>query len=76
MSKIHPFEKSAVITVIGVILLFSTAVIVTLIAPRYVDSTWTSPTSAYQVQMYEVADPHIYISRSMSGSSEIQYVYH
>jgi cytochrome c oxidase cbb3-type subunit 2 len=73
--SLHHIDKSAVMTVIGVILLFSTAIAVTLIAPRYVDSSWTTPTSPYQVQMYEVSDPHLFIGRYMSGGTEIQSVY-
>lgn len=72
----HKVDKSAVITIIGIILLFSSAVIVTLLAPRHIDSTWTQPTSTYQVQMYEVADPSLYISSLRSDSSELQSVYH
>lgn len=73
---IYNIEKSAVITIIGIILLFSGAVIVTLIAPNLVDPTWTTPTSNYQVQMYEVADPHLYISASQPGGGDLQFVYH
>lgn len=69
-------ELSAVLTIIGIALLFSSAVIVTLIAPGYFDSTWVQPTSPYQVQMYEVADPNLYISSLSSESSELQAVYH
>jgi cytochrome c oxidase cbb3-type subunit 2 len=72
----HKIEISAVLTVIGIILLFSTAVIVTLIAPRFVDASWTEPTSFYQVQMYEISDPNLYISSSMTEKYEPQYVYH
>jgi len=72
----YNLEKSAVITVIGVILLFSGAVTVTLIAPSLVDPTWTQPTSSYQVQMYEVADPNTYISSSQKGGGDLQFVYH
>lgn len=68
----HNLDKSAVFTVIGIILLFSTAVIVTLIAPRYVDPSWTHPTNPYQVQMYEVADPNFYISGAPGNAK----VYH
>lgn len=71
----HKAELSALLTVIGVILLFSTAVIVTLIAPRYVDPTWTSPTTPFMVQMYEVEDPHLYISNASTGGQELQYVH-
>lgn len=72
----HNLDKSALMTLIGIILLFSMSVFVVLIAPRYVDPTWTSPSSSYQVQMYEVADPNLYISSSVSGGSTLQFVYH
>lgn len=72
----HHLDMSAVLTVIGIILLFSTAIFVTLIAPSYVDPTWTSPSSTYQVQMHDVADPNYYISSSASSSSTLQAVYH
>lgn len=75
-SFFHNLEKSAIVTLIGIILLFSTAVIVTLIAPTYVDPSWTSPSSAYQVQMYEVSDPNLYISTAVTGGSDLQFVYH
>jgi len=71
----YKIEKSALVTAFGIILLFSSAIIVTLIAPNYVDQTWIKPTSDYQVQMYEVADPNIYISSLSTGSSELQSVY-
>lgn len=67
-------EKSALFTFIGIILLFSTAVIVTLIAPSYADPSWTEPTNSYQTQMYTILDPSIYISSSTSR--EPQQVYH
>lgn len=73
---LHSLDLSAVLTVIGVILLFSGAVIVTLIAPSYVDPTWTSPSSRYQVQMYEMADPHFYISSAGTGGQQLQFVQH
>lgn len=73
---IHKLDGSALLTFIGVILLFSTAVIVTLIAPRYVDSTWTSPSSPYQTQMYDVEDPNFYLSSAATRGKELQYVHH
>jgi len=72
----HKIETSAVLTIIAIILLFSTAIIATLIAPHYVDNSWTSPSSPYQVQMYEVEDPNIYISNTSSGGNDLQYVHH
>lgn len=69
-------EFSAVLTVIGVVVLFSTAVGVTLLAPRFVDKAWTEPSSYYQVQMYEVADPHLYVSSTLTGGNVLQFVYH
>ncbi|MGA8165235.1 MAG: cbb3-type cytochrome c oxidase subunit II [Waddliaceae bacterium] len=71
----HKVDLSAVLTVAGIILLFSGAVIVTLIVPGYMDETWVQPTSAYQVQMYEVVDPSLYISRLGSETKELQSVY-
>jgi cytochrome c oxidase cbb3-type subunit 2 len=73
---IHKMDASAILTVIGIILLFSTSIIVILIAPSYVDSTWTQPTSYYQVQMYEVADPNLYISNVTTVGSVLQFVNH
>lgn len=72
----HNLDKSAILTILGIILLFSGSIIVTLIAPRYVDPTWTSPSSAYQMQMYEVSDPNLYISSASTGSSTLQFVHH
>lgn len=72
----YKIEKSAVVTVLGIILLFSTAILVTLLAPNYVDPSWHEPTSSYMVQMYKVADPNLYISSLQSGSDELQAVYH
>lgn len=72
----HKIETSAVLTIIGIILLFSGAVIITLEAPRYVDPNWTRPTSYYQVQMYEVSDPRLYISSTATRSGDLQFVYH
>jgi cytochrome c oxidase cbb3-type subunit II len=69
-------ELSAVLTVLGIILLFSTAIIVTLVAPNYVDPTWTSPTTPYQVQMYEVEDPYLYLSSAATEGQTLQYVHH
>lgn len=76
-SKIlHYLDHSSIWVIVGVILLFSTAIGVILIAPRHIDSTWTSPTSPYQVQMYEISDPHFYMSSASTGGNELQYVHH
>lgn len=69
-------NASALLTIIGIILLFSGAVLITLIAPRYVDKAWTEPSSYYQVQMYEVADPRIYFSGASAVSKRLEYVHH
>lgn len=73
---LHNLDKSAVLTLVGIILLFSCAVGVILIAPSYVDPTWTAPTCSYQVQMYEVSDPNLYIGSTLTGGSDLQFVYH
>lgn len=71
---IHRFDKSAVITVVGILLLFSMSIVVVLLAPRYIDPSWTQASSHYQVQMYEVSDPNLYISSGRRG--DLQYVRH
>jgi len=73
---IHSLDRSAILTIVGIIFLFSFSVAVVLIAPRFIDSTWTSPSSRYQVQMYEVADPNYYMSSASTGGNELQYVHH
>lgn len=73
---VHKINKSALITVLGVVLLFSSAVGVTLLAPRYIDPSWTQPSNPYQVQMYEVVDPNLYISSSSKDTSPKQTLYH
>lgn len=69
-------DSSAGLTALGVVLMFSMAVGITLVAPRFVDKSWTEPASEYQVQMYEVSDPYLYISPVASGSEELQFVQH
>lgn len=73
---VHSLDMSALLTIIGIILLFATSICVVLLAPRYVDPSWTEPASSYQVQMYEVSDPNFYISSATSGSPTLQYVQH
>lgn len=73
---VHKLDRSAILMIGGIILLFSTAVMVVLVAPRFVDSTWTSPSSLFQVQMYEVEDPNYYMSSASTGGNELQYVHH
>ena len=75
-SQKQGLEFSALLTVIGVILLFSSAILITLIVPGFVDPSWTSPSSTYQQQMYEVADPNTYISSSVKRGSDLAFVYH
>jgi cytochrome c oxidase cbb3-type subunit 2 len=72
---LHSLDLSALATIIGILILFSGAVGVTLIAPNYIDTAWITPASEYQVQMYEVADPDFYIS-SLGGGQQLQFVHH
>lgn len=77
-SHSHRIEKSAVITFIAVILLFFSSILVVMIAPSFIEKSWVSPTSPYQVQMYEIEDPNVYISSFTfgGGGSALQYVHH
>lgn len=72
----HKIEWSAFWTVVGVVLLFATAIGVTLFAPEFIDPSWKQASSTYQVQMYQVSDPNVYISTSNPGGAGLQYVYH
>jgi len=72
----YNIEKSALITFVGIVLLFSFSTAIVVIAPRHIDPTWTEPTSRYQVQMYEIADPNIYIGNPVNGGYDLQFVYH
>lgn len=73
---VHKLDSSAILVIVGIIFLFSFSVMVVLIAPRYIDSTWTSPSSPFQVQMYEIADPNYYMSSASTGGQDLQYVNH
>lgn len=74
----HKVEKSAFLSIVGIIFLFSFAVILIMFLPMFIDKSWVSPSSPYQVQMYEVEDPNVYISSaSPSGmGGELQQVHH
>ncbi len=72
----HKIERSTLLTVIAILILFSGSIIVTLIAPRYIDPTWTQPTSDYQVQMYEISDPHLYLGSAKELNAPLEGVYH
>ena len=76
MRWMHSLELSAVLTFFGILILFAISVLMTMILPEYLDPAWTSPTSHYQVQVYEVADPNLYIARSSSASDQIETVQH
>jgi len=72
MGTVH---RSLLYTVVGIVVLFSSAVIVTLLSPQYIDPTWMQPSSYYQVQMYEVSDPNFFISSETAGVRDLQYVH-
>jgi len=69
-------ENSFVLVLGGVGLFFAIAIALTMVAPRFVDKTWVEPTSYFQVQMYEVADPDFYVSSETAGVRQLQYVNH
>lgn len=61
-------ERSLPLTLIGILILFSLAIFITVIAPNYVDSSWTEPCCSYQTQMYEMADPNTLLSAETIGA--------
>ncbi len=72
----HKIERSAFWTTLGVIVLFSFSIFVTLLAPSHIDPSWKHPSCEYQAQMYENMDPHFYISTKNPGGWGPQFVYH
>jgi cytochrome c oxidase cbb3-type subunit 2 len=72
----HRWEWSAILTVLGVLALFSTAIIVILWAPEHIDPSWKQASSPYQAQMYEISDPRVYMSTSSPRRWGLQTVYH
>lgn len=76
-NALYKVEWSAVLTIIGILILFSGSILVTLVAPNYLDPSWVEPSSYYQKQMYEVADPNLYISNNNSViKADLEFVYH
>lgn len=69
-------EYSAVFTVIGIFIMISGALGVTYFAPLFVEKEWVLPSSFYQMQMYEVADPTLYISNRGSRTRDLLMVNH
>jgi len=71
---VHKIENSALWTVAGIVLLFSTSLATILIAPNWMDPSWVEPSSIYQKQMYEISDPNVYISSSGKKGDDLQVV--
>ena len=75
----HWYEKiefSAVLSICLIIFLFSISIAIILITPRHIDPSWTEPTTPYQVMMYEIADPNLYISGARKGTEVLEFVQH
>ncbi len=72
---VYKINTSALLTVLGIVLLLTVSVSITVVAPYLVDKTWVEPASTYQKQMYEVADPNIFLSTSKVGTADIQLVH-
>lgn len=72
----HSLDMSALLTIIGIVLLFSASIITILWAPRHVDPSWTQPTTPYMVQIYEQADPNVYITSTGAKKKNLEFVNH
>lgn len=70
------FETSAIVLAIGVFLHFAFSMLVVLLAPLFIDKAWIQPSSYYQQQMYEVADPNLYVGSRGSNYKTLMYVHH
>lgn len=72
---VFKLELSFIYTIIGILFLFSFSVGIVLLAPLWTEKSWISPTSDYQVQMYEVADPNFFISNAAGTTYDLQFVH-
>lgn len=72
----HNLDMSALLTIIGVVLMFGLSVFVILIAPISIDPTWVQPTTPYMVQIYERADPNVYITSTGPRKRNLEFVNH
>ena len=70
----HKVEHSFWGTFIGIFLFFCCAIAITLVVPPLVDPTWSENTSHYQKQLYELGDPRVFISNSVTGNYDLQFV--
>lgn len=69
-------ERSAKITAAGIGALFLLSVVAVLISPHLTENSWVDPVCSYQKQMYEVADPNVYLTTATTGSQQIHTLYH
>jgi cytochrome c oxidase cbb3-type subunit 2 len=69
-------EKSLILTISGVLVLFGLAIAIVVVAPSYVDESWVEPCCSYQVQMHDVSDPNFYINAASLQPDPIEYVRH
>lgn len=73
-------EGSLKMTIAIVAAFFLLSITIVLISPRFVDESWMSPSSSYQVQLYEELDPNLFISsnlqvqRVFNGKTHFAYV--
>jgi cytochrome c oxidase cbb3-type subunit 2 len=70
------FETSLLVTAVGVFLHFLFSMSIVLFAPLLEETPWVQPSSYYQVQMYEVADSHLYVGSAGTSSRTLMFVHH
>ena len=76
MSNNKSIDRSAILTAIGVLLLFILSIAITVFAPYFIDPSWTQASSSYQYQMYTVADAHTYIGVPKGLQEKLEVVKH
>ncbi len=69
-------ERSSGRFVVHVLIILAITIGAVVIAPNLVDPSWIQPSSHFQVQMYEIADPNFYIARPSPGKQDLEFVYH
>ena len=72
----YRIERSSARFVLFVLIILAITIGAVVVAPNLVDPSWIQPSSHFQVQMYEVADPNVYIARPSPGKQDLEFVYH
>ncbi|MDA8773820.1 cbb3-type cytochrome c oxidase subunit II [Chlamydiia bacterium] len=72
---LHRLQSSIVVIIATIALIFSTALIVTVVIPQITSTQWRKPASDYQRQVYEIADNVTHMATIFPYGDVLQPVY-